>query len=156
MNTKVSINNSQDALSIDENQVKRFVLNILDHFNIETDEIIINFVSEDKIKVLHGLFFNTTETTDCITFPMDGQDKSEDETHTLGECFINPKEALNYLPAAPYHELSRYIIHCILHLIGHEDKTDNQKEQMRKLEDKALDYLESKKMLLSKPDPLYT
>lgn len=155
LNTLVIVNNSQGALPINENQVKRFVLEVLSFFKISTDEILINFVSEDKIKILHGLFFNNTETTDCITFPMDSPEE-EKESHTLGECFVNPQEAINYLPKAPYHELSRYVIHCILHLIGHEDKTASEKQNMRELEDQALEALDKKKMLLSKPDPLYT
>ena len=87
---------------------------------------------------------------------MDKPGESSPEHHTLGECFINPQEAINFLPSDPYHETGRYIIHCILHLIGYEDKTDEEKANMRKLEDEALDHLKSKKMLLSKPDPLYT
>ena len=40
-------------------------------------------------------------------------------------------------------ELSRVIIHGILHLLGHSDKTTLQKKQMRKKEDACLSLLSS-------------
>ncbi len=40
-------------------------------------------------------------------------------------------------------ELSRVIIHGVLHLLGHSDKTIRQKKQMRKKEDACLSLLSS-------------
>ena len=155
--TTVTQHNSQSALHINNDDVRCFALEVLRFFEIDTDEVIIHFVSEEKIKVLHGLFFSTTKTTDCISFPMDGNNKNiSGSNHTLGECFINPQEAINYLPEDPYEELSRYIIHCILHFIGHEDYNEEDKKAMHNLENLALSHAKEKKVLLSNPHPLYT
>ncbi len=157
MTTQITLNNDQNALHIDNNDVKHFVLEVLSFFEVETDEVIIHFVSEERIKLLHGLFFNDTSTTDCISFPIDGKNKKLPEiTHTLGECFINPKEAVFFLPENPYEEVCRYIIHCILHFIGYTDKTKKSKDIMHSLEDDALFHIKNKKLLLTNPHPLYT
>ncbi len=156
MNPQITQYHNQNALPIDQDEVKRFTTEILNFFKIATDEIIIHFVSEEKIKVLHGLFFENTDTTDCISFPIDGLEvKQEGVHHTLGECFINPEEALNYSPENPYLELSRYIVHCILHFRGHTDETPKEKQAIHALEDLALDHAALKKVLLSNPHPLY-
>ena len=92
-----------------------------------------------------------------MSFPIDGQEeKKEHLHHTFGECFINPKEALLYNENAPFEELSRYIVHCILHCKGLDDQTDTEKQIMREQEDKALSFAKQKKILLTNPDPLYT
>ena len=151
---KISLYNDQNALPINIDEVRHFVIEILSFFKIKTNEIIIHFISEEKTKLLHGLFFNNTDTTDCMSFPIDGIEAVS--PHTLGECFINPKEALNYNKEFPYQELSRYIIHCILHLIGHEDQAVEDKLAMTALEDSGLNHAKEKKVLLTNPNPLYT
>ncbi|MCH9616737.1 MAG: Endoribonuclease YbeY [Chlamydiia bacterium] len=135
--------------------MRLFVIEILDFFSIQTDEIIIHFISEERTKLLHGLFFSNNETTDCMSFPIDGTEKrKENSTHTLGECFINPLEAALFDKDHPYTELSRLLTHCILHLIGHTDQTDSEKKSMRALEDRALKHAKEKKVLLTNPHPL--
>ncbi len=157
MNPQITQHNNQNALHIDSDAVRCFCIEMLRFFKLTTDELIIHFISVDRTKVLHGLFFNDTTTTDCMTFPIDGVTKKESGIlHTLGECFINPEEAIQFLPEDPYRELSRYIIHCILHCAGHCDETDVEQDAMRLLEDEALSHAEMKKVLLSNPHPLYT
>lgn len=157
MTTQITQNNNQNTLHIDSDCVRCFILEVLRFFRIQTDEVIINFISEDKMKLLHGLFFNNTETTDCISFPMEGTtEKKPGVLHILGECFINPQEAVNYNPEKPYEEVSRYIIHCILHFIGYKDYTKKDKDEMHILENKALNHTKKKKVLLTNPLPLYT
>jgi len=157
LNFQITQHNSQNALHIDSDAVRCFCVEILRFFNLSTDELIVHFISVDRTKLLHGLYFNDTSTTDCMTFPIDGTSKKEDGIlHTLGECFINPQEAVEFLPDDPYRELSRYIIHCILHCMGYCDGTESEQDRMRLLEDEALVHAEKKKVLLSNPHPLYT
>jgi ssRNA-specific RNase YbeY (16S rRNA maturation enzyme) len=90
-----------------------------------------------------------------MSFPIDGlEGKKEGSVHTLGECFINPLEAALFDKTNPYTELSRLLIHCILHLSGHTDQTDAEKKAMRSLEDSGLKRAKEKKVLLTNPRPL--
>lgn len=117
-----------------------FLLKELDVF---TDEIIIHFITEAKICLLHKEFFDDPASTDCITFPIDSPEKKS-SYHVLGEVFICPKVALAYSKKhsiAPYKELCRYLIHCVLHLIGYEDTEVCMRAKM-----KAKEYLMLKKV----------
>ena len=111
---------------------------LLKELKISTDEIIIHFVSELKIGFIHKKFFNDPSSTDCITFPIDSCTKNkEDSYHILGEVFICPKIAIKYSERHrinPLEELYRYIIHCILHLIGYDDIQETERIRMKRKE----------------------
>ena len=87
---------------------------------MKTQEVSILFVGKRKSGELHGQFFGDASPTDCMTFPVDDD--------FLGECVICPKVALEENPSDPYSEVSLYLIHCLLHLIGYED-TDKEKRK---------------------------
>nr|MCH9811603.1 hypothetical protein [bacterium] len=55
-----------------------------------------------------------------------------------------------------FTELSRYIIHCMLHCKGYKDETVTEKKLIRAEEDKAIKHALEKKVLLTNPNPLYT
>lgn len=110
---------------------------LLKELKISTDEIILHFVSEKKITLLHKKFFNDPSLTDCITFPMDSPQRNKKSFHLLGEAFICPKTAIEYskrFRIDPLEELHRYIVHCILHLIGYDDIQVNQRARMKRKE----------------------
>ena len=90
---KITLYNSQRDFSFSIPQVKKVVLFLLKELNITTDEIIIHFVSELRIRALHEQFFNDPSVTDCITFPLDSHQDKNPFFHILGEIFICPKTA---------------------------------------------------------------
>ncbi len=111
---------------------------------ISTQELIIHFVTEKKICEIHKKFFNDPTPTDCITFPID--------SHTLGEVFICPKTAKIYAKEHrihPQEELHRYIIHCLLHLIGYDDIQPQERAKMRRKENACLKKLTESQLLNS-------
>jgi len=58
-----------------------------------------------------------------------------------GEILIAPAAARQYAKrhGIPYRqELARYVLHGLLHWLGHEDRTSRQQRRMRALEDKLL------------------
>ena len=126
-------------------QVKKAVSFLLKELNISTDEVIFHFVSEKKISLLHKKFFNDPSPTDCITFPIDSPKEKKQGFHLLGEAFICPKTAMKY--ADPNKEIFRYIIHCILHLIGYEDMQVEERKRMKRKEHLLLKKLDVKKPL---------
>ena len=59
----------------------------------------------------------------------------------VGEIFIAPALARAYAKShgIPYEdELSRYVVHGILHWLGHEDRTAVQQRRMRQRENRLL------------------
>ena len=74
--------------------------------------------------------------TDVITF-----DNTEDEKGKIsGEIYISVDRVAEN--AKTYNtedtEIFRVIIHAILHLLGYDDKTPEEQEKMRAMEDKCL------------------
>ena len=125
--------------------IRKLVRLVLDFKEVDYQEVNIYFVSQSRICDLHRKFFNDPSTTDCISFPIDQE--------TLGEIFVCPQTALNYAALheiSPYEELSLYIIHGLLHLLGFDDLTPSDKRIMRKNEKKCM-ALCKQKMSLAKP-----
>jgi len=146
---KVSIINKQLILIFNNKKIKKQIKLILEKENIFTDEVILNFVDEKTIKNIHLKYFNDATTTDCISFPIDSIEKKIGY-HLLGEAFIctktvikNSKKYKNNLN----EELTLYIIHCILHLIGYDDINKKEKNIMRKKENYYLSLLKEKNII---------
>ena len=64
-----------------------------------------------------------------------------DHEPIIGDILIAPRQAQRYarehrLPYA--QELSRYVVHGLLHWLGHEDRTRTQQRMMRAREDRLL------------------
>ncbi|MCB1084751.1 MAG: rRNA maturation RNase YbeY, partial [Chlamydiia bacterium] len=75
----------------------------------------------------------------------------EGGSHLLGELFVCPGVALDHAQTHqcdPYEEVSLYIIHALLHLLGFRDQTDEERSVMRGEEKSAIDYLKKHEQLL--------
>lgn len=117
--------------------MRKVVSFLLNDLKISTDEIIVHFVNEGRISQLHADYFNDPTPTDCITFPLDPPQNKGNSYHVLGEAFICPKTALTYskrLGIDAYEELYRYVVHCILHLIGYDDIQPSARTKMKRKE----------------------
>jgi rRNA maturation RNase YbeY len=84
----------------------------------------------NKQYLKHGFF------TDIITF-----DHSDSSDKLESDIFISidrVKENAKGFNVPFITELHRVMIHGVLHLLGYSDKTDSDKEEMRKIEDHYL------------------
>jgi rRNA maturation RNase YbeY len=91
----------------------------------------INFINSEEIHRINKEYLNHNYTTDIITFNYSGNHLKLD-----GEIYISINDAKNF--ARKYKvslskELTRLIIHGILHLKGYDDikKVDRQKMKSR-------------------------
>ena len=100
----------------------------------------INYIFVDDI-YLHKMnieYLNHDTYTDIITFDYSvGKQLSADIYISIDRVKEN---AVKY-SVQFYHELARVMIHGILHLMKFNDHTDDEKKQMRLLEDKCLSEL---------------
>ena len=93
------------------------------------------FVSEKKIRELNKTYLNHDYCTDIITF-----DYSTDE-RISGEMYISidtVKENAIFYHTDFKDELLRVILHGALHLLGYKDNTDDERQRIRKIEDKYI------------------
>jgi probable rRNA maturation factor len=144
----VFVFNKQKDMPLSSASVKVVVKEVLFFIKKKTNEVSIYFVTSKKITALHAYFFDDPTPTDCISLPLD--DAEEKNYHILGEIFISPKAALNYSPQNPYEEITLYLVHGLLHLMGYDDCEPAQRKKMRLAERKIMHHLKRKKLLVEK------
>jgi len=108
----------------------------------------ITFIDARRMRVLNKRFMRHDYTTDVLSFRYDARNgrptphrMSGRGGHVVGEILIAPAQARSYAKThrIPYEqELSRYVVHGVLHWTGREDRTAKQRRTMRALEDRLL------------------
>ena len=111
---------------------------IQDH-NKTLEELSIIFCSDDYLLQINTQYLNHDYYTDIITF-----DQSEQEESIEGDIFISidrveSNAETNNVPFES--ELSRVMVHGVLHLIGFHDKSPDEQMVMRQKEDACLSLL---------------
>jgi probable rRNA maturation factor len=147
--SKITLHNRQRDLPLSLTHLRKAISFLLQNLKISTHEVIFHFVTESTICQIHEEFFQDPSPTDCITFPIDPPELKK-PLHILGEAFICPKVALEYaqehrLP--PEQELMRYVVHCLLHLIGYTDTRTKERNKMKRKERLCLKKLAQKGLI---------
>ncbi|MFC2188597.1 rRNA maturation RNase YbeY [Peijinzhouia sedimentorum] len=91
------------------------------------------FCSDEYLLKINQEYLNHDTFTDIITF-----DNSESEFEIEGDIFISiPRiiENAKTFETEFDQELHRVLVHGVLHLMGHGDKTEEEQQRMRKSED---------------------
>lgn len=139
--SKITVYNTQKDLLFSLKKCKQSLSFLLSFFKIDTDELIVHFVTGKKICALHQKLFNDPSFTDCISVPIDPPAKKRSGYHLLGEIFVCPKAAKLYAAQHgidPHEEMMRYAVHGLLHLIGYDDMTVRDRRVMKKKEEECL------------------
>ena len=92
------------------------------------------FVEAAQMRRLNARFTGHRGLTDVLSFRFDGEP-------VIGEVIVAPAAARRYArthDVSYRDELARYVVHGLLHWVGHEDGTPAQQRKMRKLEDELL------------------
>ena len=98
-------------------------------------DVSVIFVSDDYLLEMNQTYLNHDYYTDIITF-----DYCEQNVIS-GDLFISVdrvRENADVFNVDFGTELHRVIIHGVLHLCGYKDKTEDDEEVMRKMENKYL------------------
>ena len=115
---------------------KSWILNCVKKEHKSILKIDFIFCSDNYLKKLNEKHLEHNTLTDVITL-----DYSTNE-YLLGDVFISidrVKENARKYETTLENEVSRVMIHGVLHLIGYKDKSDEQKKIMRKKENKHLE-----------------
>jgi probable rRNA maturation factor len=133
----VDVDNKQDSLEISEEFIRKVVSEVLDTEGCVCNEVALYFVDVKEISNLHEQFFDDPSPTDCISFPMD-----DDEI--LGEVFVCPQVAIEYAQEHsldPHQEMTLYVVHGLLHLLGYDDIEEKDIVVMRQAEQRHMQNL---------------
>ena len=141
----IEVTNNQRSEAVDIDKTKLLASNVMQQLAVNEQGIFyINFIGEDQMKKLNKKFKNHSGLTDVLCFRYDesmGSGPLLNTERILGEVLIAPKAARNYAnnnKLSYRKELSRYVIHGILHWLGYEDATEDQIKQMRIMEDNLI------------------
>ena len=105
-------------------------------------EIDVTFLGDAEMQTLHFEYLNDASSTDIITFDLG----LSPEGKRLGALYICPEVAQRF--AARYKipvrkEVHRLLAHGVLHLLGFDDHSPQDKRRMRRAENKFLAQLAS-------------
>ncbi len=145
----VQVENHQSVLPVNLDTIKPIVEAVLMLENSFCCELMIYFVDVETICKLHQQHFDDPTETDCISIQVDPPNKIPS---FLGEIFISPQAAIDYCKSnslQAYEELTLYLVHGLLHLLGYDDREIEQQEKMRLAEKKCMDYLLENKKIIS-------
>ena len=121
---------------IDDDWINSTCKNILNDKDKNTASISIILTNDKKLLQLKNQYFQQNILTDVITFNLE-----EDGDPIEGEIYISlnrvSENAIKFKQDIGI-ELKRVIIHGILHLLGYDDQTPEEKKIMIRLEDHYL------------------
>ena len=135
------INNRQRARPLDRTFLKRLTERLINELGITNSELGLHFVSAKQMARVHKQFMNIEGSTDVITF--DHGSRPPDTIH--GEIFISVEDAIaqaREFNTTWQSELTRYIVHGILHLLAYDDLNPRARAKMKREENRLLRHLE--------------
>ena len=113
--------------------LKVWLKNVIRHEQKYVGDIVYIFSDDEYLHAINLDFLNHDTLTDIITF-----DTSEDDEIISGEIYISAERVADnagLLNKDFQEELSRVLVHGVLHLIGYGDKTPEEKTEMTAKED---------------------
>lgn len=120
--------------------LRNWVQQIISNAGQEIDSINFIYCSDNYLLQVNRDYLEHDYYTDIITF-----DNRDFDDHPLdSDIFISIDRVKDNAAAQEVsfeHELHRVMIHGVLHLLGKQDKTDEQKQDMRKSEEASLSLL---------------
>lgn len=124
----------------DKRKLEHWIQSVIDKENRQLEIIEIIFVDSNTIQEINVKYLNHNYPTDIITF------NKSFLNSIAGEIYISidvvKENSKKFSKKSFENELNRVIIHGVLHLIGYDDVSEEQKSVMRKKENESLSYLE--------------
>lgn len=119
----------------DKDKIQTWLGRVIGSEGKETGELTYVFCNDQQLLKLNKEFLNHDTLTDIITFDY----TLGNEIH--GEIYISTdrvEENAGEFEVSFMNELSRVMVHGILHLCGYKDKSEEEKNQMRNKENHYL------------------
>ena len=127
---KVDIScDSANILKPNENKIKKIIKTVYEDENVYDYHISIIFTNDELVSSLKKSFFKINELTDVIAFRLNDYS----EKNVEGEVYISVERV--FYNAKKYNEkktneISRVLIHGILHLLNYKDNEKESKDLM--------------------------
>ncbi len=123
------------VFDIPESIINEQVIKILSDHSKTCGEIVVIFCNDEYLLELNRRYLQHDYYTDIITF------NYSEGKHIVGDLFISVERVMENAAGFDVSflcELARVIFHGVLHLIGYDDNTNDEKAIMRQKEDHYL------------------
>ncbi len=123
-----------------KSKIRAWIAGIIHDTGYKVKELNYIFTSDAFLLKLNKELLDHDYYTDIITVPY----HDEGDKYLHSDIYISLErvwENAQGLNVSASDELHRVMIHGVLHLLGHEDHTDDDKQKMREAENKALEKL---------------
>ncbi len=141
-------NESDEKVPLSQAKAESILQIISDKENAAFSLVELVFVSEQEIVRINKEHLNRYYVTDIISFRYDDESDSEGNETIEGTLFCCAPRIIEQsaeFKEPVEREFQRIFIHGLLHLIGYEDSSDQEKEAMTVLENKYLALAEANK-----------
>jgi probable rRNA maturation factor len=131
------INNYTNKYKFDNNLINTLIKSTTSSEDRKINSINLILTDDEFLRKMKNKYFEQDLYTDVISFNL--EDANED---IEGEIYVSMDRVIDNaksLKSSINMELKRIIIHGTLHLIGYNDQTNFQKENMTRLENKYLE-----------------
>ena len=135
----VAVTNRQRR-RVDRRVLERAVRSVLELGRSAAAEIVVAIVDASTIRRLNRQFLGHDYVTDALSFRFSPQG----ERTVVGEIVVCADLAAKMASKQPWswhEELTLYVVHAGLHLVGYNDQTAAQRRRMRSAERDILDQL---------------
>ncbi|MBD3310878.1 MAG: rRNA maturation RNase YbeY [Candidatus Magasanikbacteria bacterium] len=135
---------------LSEKKIQKIVEMVFKNLKKTQSKTSIHFVGSDKMKSLNKRFRAVKKDTDVLAFTMNEGDKMPIRSGEIGDIFISVpyvrKNAKKF--SVPYkQELSRIIVHGLLHLLGFDHQNKKEAEKMFALQEKMVKKIYENKII---------
>lgn len=139
---EVVVSHARREKRMSKKTVHRTVSFVLKKEKVSSGKISLVFVDDNAIKKINAKYLGHKRSTDVITFPIEVLPSLE------AEIYVNVKQARRQ--ARQYrvsiaNELTRLIVHGVLHAVGYDDKRTNQRKEMFDLQERYVDLCSRKR-----------
>lgn len=131
--------NNKAGFDIDLDKVKRVVKKFLDYYKLKGYKVSIALVDDKEIREINKNYRNLDFVTDVLSFSSSEEEKEEEKF--LGEILINynqTKRQASSFGHTPWEEFVFILVHGLLHLLGYDDSSEEDKEKMISLGEKII------------------
>ncbi len=114
------------------------LINVVKGEELTCESISIIWVDDEELRNMHIQFLDDPTYTDIMTFNLG------DENTLEIELYISVDRAIDHskkFKVSLLNELSRLLIHGMLHLSGYDDHTEHEQKEMRQRENHYLNFL---------------
>ncbi len=123
-----------EAQSLPEERLRFWLQAVAEAEDMPLLELTYIFTSDEYLRQVNVQYLQHDYYTDVITFPYTSN-------AIYGDIFISlerVRENASHYGVSFEHELSRVMVHGLLHLAGYTDHTDEERARMRQKEDEYL------------------